>query len=36
MSQIMWGIAQRNKRTLIFDGHNFTKKQTAKTTEHWR
>ena len=31
-----WGISQRNKRTLIIDGHDFTEKQTTKTTEHWR
>ena len=34
MSQLTWGISQRNKRTLIIDGHDFTKKQTTKTTEH--
>ena len=26
MSQLTWGISQRNKRTLIIDGHDFTKK----------
>ena len=36
MSQLTRGISQRNKRTLIIDGHDFTKKQTTKTTEHWR
>ena len=32
----MWGISRRNKRMLIIDGHDFTKKRTTKTTEHWR
>ena len=36
MSQITWGLSQLNKRTLIIDRHNFTKKETTKTTEHWR
>ena len=36
MSQLTWGRSQRNKRTLIIDGHDFTKKQTTKNTEHWR
>ena len=36
MSQLTWGISQRNKRTLIIDGHDCTEKQTTKTTEHWR
>ena len=36
MSQLTRGISQRIKRTLIIDGHDFTKNQTTKTTEHWR
>ena len=36
MSQLTWGISQRNKRTLFIDGHDFTKKQPTKLTEHWR
>ena len=35
MSQLTWGISQQNKQTLIIDGHDFTKKQTTKTSEHW-
>ena len=30
MSQLTWGISQRNKRTLIIDGHEFTKKTDDK------
>ena len=26
MGQLTWGKSQRTKRTLIFDGHDFTKK----------
>ena len=32
MGQLTWGISQRNKGMLIFD----KKKQTTKSTEHWR
>ena len=36
MSQLTWGVSQQNKRTLIIDEHDFTKKQTTTTTEHWK
>ena len=30
MSQLTWGISQRNKRALIIDGHDFTKSRRQK------
>ena len=30
MNQLTWGISQRNKRTLIIDGHDFTNSRRQK------